>query len=131
MTALSVNVDGTASRRGSDAQACSKTTTTSPEAIRASEKDFKVACLCKTQSRQRGAQYRIAILARLGIDYSQRGTRPGAPRYSARRETPSPNYRGGPILSRQALAAGVSEVLTRGRDFTGSAIASNSRTAPP
>src|ERR1700681_3968075 len=48
MTALSVNVDGTASRRDSDPQACSKTPTTSADAIRASGNDFKVACLCKT-----------------------------------------------------------------------------------
>jgi hypothetical protein len=30
--------------------------------------DFKVGCLCKTRSRQRGLQYRIVILARLRIE---------------------------------------------------------------
>jgi hypothetical protein len=67
-TALSVNVDGTASRRGSDPQACSKTPTTSADAIRANGNDFKVGCLCKTRSRQRGLQCRIVTLARLGIE---------------------------------------------------------------
>jgi hypothetical protein len=43
MTVRSVNVDGTASRRGSDPQACNKTPTTSADAIRANGTDFKLA----------------------------------------------------------------------------------------
>src|SRR6266849_2310391 len=46
MTVLFVNVDGTASRRGSDPQACSKTPTTSADAIRVNGNDFKVGHCC-------------------------------------------------------------------------------------
>jgi hypothetical protein len=46
MTAISVDVGGTASRRDSDPQACSKTPTTSADAIRANANDFKVRLCC-------------------------------------------------------------------------------------